>query len=50
MSHFTTLKTRIISKEHLLEALLDLQMEFETGELEIRGYQGIRTEGEDTQL
>ncbi len=46
MSHFTTLKTRIILKQHLLEALLDLHMEFETGELEIRGYQGIRTEVE----
>ncbi|MDQ1239673.1 MAG: hypothetical protein QG577_1859 [Thermodesulfobacteriota bacterium] len=46
MSHFTTLKTRIVSREHLLEALHDLHMEFETGELEIRGYQGIKTEVE----
>jgi hypothetical protein len=43
MSHFTTIKTRIVSKEHLKQALTDLDMEFEEGDLEIRGYQGIRT-------
>lgn len=43
MSHFTTLKTRIVSKEHLNQALHDLQLHFEEGEMEIRGYQGIRT-------
>lgn len=43
MSHFTTLKTRIVSKEHLEQALKDLDIEFEEGDLEIRGYQGIRT-------
>ncbi len=43
MSHFTTLKTRIVSREHLLRALEDLNMEYETGELEINGYQGIKT-------
>jgi hypothetical protein len=43
MSHFTTLKTRIVSKDHLKQALQDLQLQFEEGETEIRGYQGIRT-------
>lgn len=43
MSHFTTLKTRIVSREHLKQALHDLEIQYEEGELEIRGYQGIRT-------
>jgi hypothetical protein len=43
MSHFTTLKTRIVSKEHLRQALEDLQIGYEEGALEIRGYQGIAT-------
>ena len=43
MSHFTTLKTRIVSKEHLEQALETLDIQFEEGDLEIRGYQGIRT-------
>lgn len=43
MSHFTTLKTRIVSKEHLEQALKDLDIVFEEGDLEVRGYQGIST-------
>jgi len=43
MSHFTTLKTRIVSKDYLLEALDDLNMAYEIGALEVCGYQGIRT-------
>jgi len=43
MSHFTTLKTRLLSREHLLQALRDLNLEFETGDLEILGYEGIKT-------
>lgn len=43
MSHFTTLKTRIVSKDHLKQALEDLDIAFDEGDLEIRGYQGIRT-------
>lgn len=42
MSHFTTLKTRIVSKEHLVQALQDLEIQYEQGDLEIRGYDGIR--------
>lgn len=43
MSHFTTLKTRIVSKEHLTQALEDLHIEYEEGNVEIRGYDGIKT-------
>ncbi len=43
MSHFTSLRTRIVSKEHLEQALQELGFEYEEGEMEIRGYQGIRT-------
>jgi hypothetical protein len=46
MSHFTTLKTQIVSRDHLLAALEDLGIEFETGQLEIAGYGGIRTQVE----
>lgn len=42
MSHFTTLATRIASKEHLLKALDQLGVQYEEGDLEIRGYEGIR--------
>lgn len=43
MSHFTTLKTRIMSKDNLIAALDDLNIVYELGDLEIRGYEGIRT-------
>lgn len=43
MSHFTTLKTQIVSKDYLKQALEDLEIAFEEGDVEIRGYQGIRT-------
>ncbi|MFH1118165.1 MAG: DUF1257 domain-containing protein [Pseudomonadota bacterium] len=43
MSHFTTLKTHIVSKDYLKQALEDLDIAFEEGPLEIRGYQGIHT-------
>jgi hypothetical protein len=43
MSHFTTLKTRIVSRDHLTQALKELEIAYEVGNLEIRGYEGIRT-------
>jgi hypothetical protein len=43
MSHFTTLKTRIVSKEHLTQALEDLNIAYAEGNVEIRGYDGIKT-------
>ncbi|MFH0822568.1 MAG: DUF1257 domain-containing protein [Pseudomonadota bacterium] len=46
MSHFTTIATRIVSEEHLVRALEELNIEHEVRRAEIRGYQGIRTEVE----
>ncbi len=43
MSHFTTLKTQIVSKDYLKEALEDLNILFQEGDLEIRGYEGSCT-------
>ncbi len=43
VSHFTTLKTRIVSMDYLKQALEDLGIQYQEGEVEIRGYQGIRT-------
>ncbi len=43
MSHFSTLKTCIVSKDHLKRALDDLEIAYDEGPLEIAGYQGIRT-------
>jgi hypothetical protein len=37
MSHFTTIKTRIVDREHLLKALQDLGYAFEVGDLSVRG-------------
>lgn len=46
MSHFTTVKTKMVSKEHLKKALRDLGMAFQEGRLSIRGYGGQTTEVE----
>jgi hypothetical protein len=43
MSHFTTLKTQLTEREPLLRAIEDLGLPYEEGQLEARGYQGIRT-------
>jgi len=43
MSHFTTVKTRIVSKEHLKKALDDLQMDYQEGQVSVRGYNGQTT-------
>ncbi|MDW7680725.1 MAG: DUF1257 domain-containing protein [bacterium] len=43
MSHFTTIKTQIIAKEYLKKALDDMQMRYQEGNLEIRGYGGQKT-------
>jgi hypothetical protein len=37
MSHFTTIKTKIVEREHLLKALQDLGYKFEVGDLSVRG-------------
>lgn len=40
MSHFTTIKTKIIDKEYLKKALTDLGYSYQEGNLQIHGYQG----------
>lgn len=43
MSHFTTVKTQIVAREPLKQALTDLGLSYEEGSVEIRGYGGNRT-------
>jgi len=43
MSHFTTIQTQVVVKEQLKKALDDLNLTYEEGEVEIRGYGGQRT-------
>ena len=43
MSHFTSIKTRMTEKVHLLKALEDLGHSPQDGLVEIRGYMGNRT-------
>ena len=38
MSHFTTVKTRLVIREHLLAALRDLKLQFEEGDVRVRGH------------
>ncbi len=40
MSHFSRLKTQIIEKEYLLQALSDLGYQYEEGEMSVRGFNG----------
>ena len=42
MSHFTTIKTKMVEKGPLLQALRDLGHAPEEGPVEIRGYEGHR--------
>jgi Protein of unknown function (DUF1257) len=42
MSHFTRMKTQIVEKEYLLQALADLDYACEEGQVDIRGYGGNR--------
>lgn len=44
MSHFTTLKTKLVSLEHLKAALTDLKMAYVEGPVNIRGYGGETTQ------
>lgn len=46
MSHFTSIKTQIVEKEYLKRSLSDLKMAYSEGNVQIRGYQGIRTDVE----
>jgi len=40
MSHFTQLKTQLRDLTHLTQALGDLDLPFESGDVTVRGYQG----------
>ncbi len=44
MSHFTRIKTKMMEKEYLLQALTDLKYSYSEGRVKIRGYGGRRTE------
>ncbi len=46
MSHFTSIKTQIIEKEYLKQALSDLGHTYQDGNVQIRGYNGDRTDVE----
>ncbi|HKQ72796.1 MAG TPA: DUF1257 domain-containing protein [Blastocatellia bacterium] len=43
MSHFSRIKTQIVEKKYLTQALQDLNYAYEEGDVEIRGYGGNRT-------
>ncbi len=43
MSHFTTIKTKIVEKEYLKQALSELGHNYQEGNVQIRGYKGIQT-------
>jgi hypothetical protein len=43
MSHFTRLKTQMVVKEHLLQALTALGYTYEEGELSVKGFAGARS-------
>ncbi len=43
MSHFTTVKTRIVSRVHLKKALDDMQIAYQEGQVSVRGYGGQTT-------
>ncbi|MBE9168589.1 DUF1257 domain-containing protein [Pleurocapsales cyanobacterium LEGE 06147] len=43
MSHFTSIKTQIVEKQYLKQALSDLGHVYQEGNVQIRGYQGIQT-------
>lgn len=43
MSHFSRVKTKLVKKEHLVQALRDLNYQPIEGNVEIRGFSGQRT-------
>lgn len=46
MSHFTRLKTKIVEKEYLKQALTDLGYQYQEGNVQVNGYSGNRTNAE----
>ena len=43
MSHFTKIKTKLVIKEHLIQALKDLGHRPQEGQVSIRGWHGQKT-------
>lgn len=43
MSHFTRLQTRLVQRQHVVQALQDLGYDVRQGGVEIQGYMGTRT-------
>lgn len=46
MSHFTRIKTQMVEKQYLLQALKDLGYAYEEGEVDVRGFAAERTGAE----
>lgn len=46
MSHFTTMKTKLVNRKYLVAALKDLGFQPQEGPVRIRGYEGQETEVE----
>jgi hypothetical protein len=46
MSHFTRIKTKIIDKEYLKQALTDMGYTYQEGNVQVNGYSGNRTSAE----
>lgn len=46
MSHFTRIKTHMVEKEFLLQALKDLGYSYEEGEVDVRGFAAAQTKAE----
>ena len=46
MSHFTTIRTQIIEKAYLKQALQDLGYTYQEGSVQVNGYQGNKTTAE----
>ena len=46
MSHFSKIRTQMVDKAFLIEALQDLSLNFEEGDLTIRGFGGTKTKVE----
>lgn len=46
MSHFTTIRTRLIERDQLLQALADLGYTVQQGPVKVKGYRGRTTQAE----
>jgi hypothetical protein len=46
VSHFTKVKTQMVEKQYLLDALKDLRYQYEDGDVEISGWRGAKQRAE----